>query len=93
MTERSVHVVVSGRVQGVWYRGNTREQAQSLGLRGWVRNLRDGRVEALLCGAEDRVASMLDWMRQGPAAARVDDLQVTDCDAPGEVDFVIRETR
>lgn len=92
MSERSVHVLASGRVQGVWYRGSTREQAKSLGLRGWVRNLADGRVEAVVSGPPDMVADMLEWMRRGPTAARVDDLQVEDCDPPEERDFAIRET-
>ena len=92
MSERTVHVVVSGRVQGVWYRGSTREQAQSLGLRGWVRNMRDGRVEAVVQGPEDSVAAMLEWMRKGPPAAHVDDLEVSDTDRRVGERFEIGET-
>lgn len=68
---RCVHVLVEGRVQGVWYRGWTVETAQALGLNGWVRNLSDGRVEAVFMGANAAVETMLAACRQGPPAARV----------------------
>lgn len=73
---RRVHVRVSGRVQGVFFRAKTREQAVSLGLTGWVRNLRDGRVEILAEGSPERVARFLDWCRSGPPRARVEDCRV-----------------
>ena len=92
MSERTVHVLVSGRVQGVWYRGSTEERARALGLRGWVRNLRDGRVEAVIRGAPEAVEDMLEWMRQGPPAARVEDLQVKDADETVGDDFEVRGT-
>jgi len=63
--------VVSGRVQGVWFRAATREEATRLGLRGWVRNLPDGRVEAIFEGEEGPLRQMLDWCRTGPPGARV----------------------
>ena len=75
-TEKTVHILVSGRVQGVWYRGSTQKQAQQRQLRGWVRNLDDGSVEALVSGSADKVDDLVAWMRQGPAGARVDDLQI-----------------
>jgi len=62
---------VTGRVQGVFFRASTREQARLLGLTGYARNLPDGRVEVLACGAPDAVARLRDWLRIGPAAARV----------------------
>ncbi len=64
--------LVSGRVQGVFYRASTREQAQRLGLSGSARNLPDGRVEVVVEGAEDAVNVLEAWLRQGPPAARVD---------------------
>ena len=66
-----VRVVIHGRVQGVWYRGWTVETAIALGLTGWVRNRRDGSVEALFVGPQDRIDDMLARCRQGPRAARV----------------------
>jgi acylphosphatase len=72
MSDRiAVRVVISGRVQGVWYRGWTVEQARSRGVAGWVRNRADGTVEALFCGAPAAVRAMIAACRQGPPAARV----------------------
>lgn len=62
---------VAGRVQGVFFRANTRERAQRLGLTGYARNLPDGRVQVLACGAPDAVARLKEWLRSGPPAARV----------------------
>jgi acylphosphatase len=66
------HVTVSGRVQGVGYRAWVAEQATSRGLEGWVRNRRDGSVEAVLSGSEDVVSEMIAACRRGPMSARVD---------------------
>lgn len=68
-------MVIRGRVQGVGFRAWTVRRARELGVRGWVRNRRDGSVEALLDGPEDRVAALLALCRQGPPAARVDSLE------------------
>ncbi|MBN1420347.1 MAG: acylphosphatase [Planctomycetes bacterium] len=65
------HVVIEGRVQGVCFRFETREEAECLGLAGWVRNLPDGTVEAVLEGPRDAVERMVTWCRQGPPLARV----------------------
>ena len=67
-------VVVTGRVQGVWFRGWTEGEARRLGLTGWVRNRADGTVEALIGGEEDAVAEMLRLFHEGPQAARVSDV-------------------
>lgn len=72
--DKAVHIVASGRVQGVFFRASTREQGERLGLTGWVRNRTDGNVEAHLQGPPPAVDVMLDWCRGGPPAARVDDL-------------------
>ena len=71
MADICVHAWVSGRVQGVWFRHFTREQAQANGLTGWVRNLDDGRVEAMLCGDEKAVRHVEAWLSQGPELANV----------------------
>ena len=74
------HLVIHGRVQGVWYRGWSVETARRLGLAGWVRNRRDGTVEMVVAGPEGAVEAMIARCRQGPAAARVDriDVEVSD---------------
>jgi acylphosphatase len=71
------HVVISGRVQGVAFRIATVEEAQRLGLDGWVRNLRDGRVEALAEGERPKVEALVAWCHHGPPPARVMDVQVS----------------
>lgn len=70
------HVLISGHVQGVFYRASTQRQANALGLRGWVRNLPGGRVEALFEGEQATVERMLAWCRQGPPNAYVTDVDV-----------------
>jgi acylphosphatase len=72
---KALRVVVSGRVQGVWFRAWTEQQAKALGLDGWVRNRRDGSVEAVICGAADAVEVMLQALAEGPELARVESVQ------------------
>ena len=84
------HVFVSGTVQGVYYRANTRDTAAELGVDGWVRNLSDGRVEAVFEGAEDAVAEMVEWCHTGSPAADVSDVEVEYADPEGEDGFRIR---
>lgn len=71
------HVYVSGIVQGVFYRGHTRQIAQSLKLTGWVRNLPDGRVEAVFEGPRQSVDKAIAWCRIGSPSARVERVDVT----------------
>lgn len=71
-------IVVHGRVQGVGFRYATAEAARDFGVAGWVRNRRDGTVEAWLQGPEDAVGRALAWMRRGPRSARVDRVEVDD---------------
>lgn len=66
------HVIFSGRVQGVWFRANTRGKAAELGVTGWVRNLPDGTVEAVLEGEKSLVGELIDWCRTSQPHARVD---------------------
>lgn len=73
---KRVHVFVSGRVQGVFFRAHTQEKARTLGLSGWVRNFPDGRVEIVAEGEEGKIDSFLVWVRVGPSAARVEGVQV-----------------
>jgi acylphosphatase len=71
-----VHVLIEGRVQGVFFRAATRDEARKWGLRGWVRNLPDGRVEGLFEGEKKTLEAMLAWCRKGPPYAYVDHLEI-----------------
>ncbi len=93
MVDKHVRLLISGRVQGVYYRESTRREAQRLGVSGWVRNLPDGRVEAMLHGAGDAVDQLVAWCRHGPPAAAVSDLQLEAADPdPGAPGFAVRRT-
>ena len=81
-----------GRVQGVWYRGWAVDTARALGLDGWVRNRRDGSVEILAAGTDDAVALFIVRCRQGPAAARVDRIDVENADEAVPTGFEQRAT-
>jgi acylphosphatase len=72
---------VSGRVQGVFFRAHTRQEAQRLGLNGWARNLADGRVEVLACGEHAAVMALRQWLHQGPRLARVEHLHCETAEA------------
>ena len=71
-----VHVFVLGKVQAVFFRSSTKEKAQVLGLKGWVRNLADGRVEAVFEGEEEAIEKMLEWCKAGPEYAKVTGIEV-----------------
>lgn len=84
-------LLISGRVQGVAFRHYTRQFAQGQGVRGWVRNLPSGEVEALLEGEAEPVRTVIDWCRQGPPAAAVSAVEIEWGTFRGEfLDFVIR---
>ncbi|MBF6025792.1 acylphosphatase [Lysobacter niastensis] len=78
--------IVSGKVQGVWFRASARDEAQALGLRGYAKNLPDGRVEVLVVGDPAAIDRLAAWLRQGPPMAHVDDLERLDAheDEAGE---------
>jgi acylphosphatase len=78
---KRVRVRIHGRVQGVFFRAETRSRAESLGLAGWVRNAPDGSVEALFEGDPDRVDSMVEWCRRGPSGAHVKEVEVLEQEA------------
>lgn len=83
-------VVVSGQVQGVFFRDTCRREAARHGVTGWVRNCPDGTVEAAFEGPEDAVAAMVAWARRGPAHAVVDDVHVFDETPEGRTGFAVR---
>ena len=87
---RCLHYIVTGRVQGVYYRASACEAAQRLGLTGWVRNRADGRVEAVACGEDEALAQFAAWLRRGPAQANVTEVQTGACEDPGCADFIVR---
>ena len=70
--------LISGRVQGVFYRASTAERARRLGVTGYARNLPDGRVEVLACGGEAAVEELCGWLSRGPPAARVDGIEISE---------------
>ncbi|MHC1586031.1 MAG: acylphosphatase [Candidatus Hecatellaceae archaeon] len=85
------HVYVSGRVQGVFFRWYTRDEALKLGVKGWVRNLPDGRVEAVFEGEKEAVEKMIEFCKRGPPAAKVENVEVHWETPTGEFqDFKIR---
>ncbi len=78
----TLRVVISGRVQGVWFRGWTERQARARGLDGWVRNCADGTVEALFSGAPMEVDAMIEECRDGPPAAKVTKIETFSATPP-----------
>jgi len=90
MSTSARHGLISGRVQGVYYRESTRQEAERLGVTGWVRNLADGRVECHLEGSAEALARLEAWLWQGPAAARVTRVELEAVASAGFTDFQVR---
>ena len=86
--KKTLRVSITGRVQGVWYRAWTIEQATARGLTGWVRNRRDGSVEALFSGPAAKVDEMVQICRRGPKMAQVDGVESFAAEAPMQPGFV-----
>ena len=86
---KTVWVTISGRVQGVWFRAWTEKQATSIGLDGWVRNCRDGSVEALFSGEDAKIDQMIAACHVGPPAARVNEIRVVPSDGDQPVGFKV----
>lgn len=78
--------LISGRVQGVYFRASTRQEALALGLAGHARNLADGRVEVLAVGSPTAVEQLIRWLEAGPPAARVDAVEVSEAPLEAEVE-------
>jgi acylphosphatase len=83
-------VLVSGVVQGVWFRDSCRHEAEARGVSGWIRNTSDGSVEAVFEGEADQVEQLVDWCHVGPPRARVAAVVVHDEEPRAEVGFVVR---
>lgn len=89
--EVRAHIIVSGRVQGVFFRTETKHEAKKHGVKGWVRNLRDGEVEALFEGDKEAVKELIEFCKRGPSGARVTHVDVKWGSYTGEFkDFQIR---
>lgn len=84
MLNTRAHVFVTGKVQGVYFRQNTQITAREHGVAGWVRNLPDGRVEAVIEGDEASVKKVVEWCRRGPPSARVDNIEIKNEKYTGE---------
>jgi acylphosphatase len=89
--DRSVELHVTGRVQGVSYRWYAAREAIRLGLAGWIRNEPDGSVRAHAEGPDEAVDAFMAWCRQGPPAARVEDVTANDAEAHGATSFDITD--
>lgn len=86
-----VHAIVAGRVQGVFFRAACAAEARARGLTGWVRNLPDGRVEAVFEGPEQQVQAMVAWCHRGPPSARVEDVESWREEVAGETGFAVAD--
>ena len=87
----NVHVIISGRVQGVWFRANTKQKAEQLGLTGWVRNTLDGKVEAVFEGEEININKMIKWCNTGPPLAKVKNVDINKLSSTNNYDsFIIK---
>ncbi|OPX37662.1 MAG: acylphosphatase [Desulfobacteraceae bacterium 4484_190.2] len=84
MSNIRIHLIIEGRVQGVWFRDSTRRKAVSLGVFGWVRNRPDGTVEVVAEGPEDQVKELTSWCNHGPPAAGVSQVHETQLEWQGE---------
>ncbi|BAN50172.1 acylphosphatase [Metapseudomonas resinovorans] len=90
MARICLHGYVSGKVQGVYYRQSTQEEADRLELDGWVRNLADGRVEVLVEGDEEPVRELAAWLERGPADAQVTAVELEEQPLQGITGFIVR---
>ncbi len=88
--KKHFNITIRGKVQGVWYRGSARQQAQALGLAGYVENRPDGSVYAEAEGEESDLGAFLDWCRRGPELARVDEVDIAEAPCLGYTHFEIR---
>ncbi|MEJ2716709.1 MAG: acylphosphatase [Deltaproteobacteria bacterium] len=85
MTVIRRRVLISGIVQGVFFRASTRDAAQRVGVHGWVRNLPDGRVEAVFQGSPNQVAAAIEWCRRGPPGSRVERIEILEEEPSGQL--------
>ena len=87
---KCIHLIVSGNVQGVFFRTNTRDKATELGLKGYAKNLADGNVEVVAQGDESKLNELIDFMKSGPGVSKVENVQITHKELEDFRDFEIR---
>ena len=88
--EKTINFQVSGRVQGVFFRASTKQMADSMGISGWARNSENGDVEGMASGTDDQLDNFKQWLGQGPAMARVQELKFEACDFESFDGFMVR---
>ena len=76
MSNQRIRIIVNGKVQGVFFRQTLKVKAKKNEIFGWVKNLKDGRVEAILEGDEEKISKIIEWAHGGPANARVEDVEI-----------------
>jgi acylphosphatase len=86
---RTVHLIIKGKVQGVYYRASAEDVAREVGVTGWVKNMPDGNVEVIVSGSEERVEKFIEWCRKGPKNAEVTEVIVNDSKEKPLTDFRI----
>lgn len=74
--KKNVHITINGKVQGIWFRANTKQKAEQLGITGWVKNIPNGSVEAIFEGEENCIKEMIDWCQHGPPQAKVENIEI-----------------
>ena len=85
----TVHLIISGKVQGVFYRATAKKMAHQLHITGWIKNTKEGHVEALITGESESVKKFIDWCRKGPGKAEVEEVEVERRQATSFEDFTI----
>ena len=90
MTNKCINAIISGKVQGVFYREGTRQKAESLNITGWVKNNNDDTVELVACGSEENINNLIAWLWQGPPRAEVTDVNWHEIPEEKHDNFVIQ---
>ena len=86
----TVHLVIKGKVQGVYYRASAKEKANELGIKGWIKNAPGGQVEVMAAGNKEELEKFIGWCRRGPKHAEVSDIIVTTREEQDFSDFTIK---
>jgi acylphosphatase len=86
---RKVHIIIKGRVQGVFFRATAREVANELGIDGWVKNTIEGHVEILAAGEEEKLEKFIQWCRRGPSKAKVEEIKIEETDLSAAKGFTV----